>query len=248
MIHKVSLFDEVEVSLRGRPGVELCCPEVPGPDNLALRAARALLPPDLGATVRVHKRIPLMAGLGGGSSDAAATLRALGELLGRPPQRLRPLAEGLGSDVPLFLEPSPAVLVRGRGEVVEPLPRRVRPWYLIVLPPVRISTPWAYARWDEERGVALTAPRPPDIDVRGLLCGWEALTAALHNDLERPVAAHHPEVLRARRWLEEAGALAAAMSGSGAAVFGVFKELRAAREAQSRLRGGPWRSWLVRGL
>lgn len=233
----VSLADD----LRLRPaesGIRLLCddPAVPpGDANLAVRAAKAYLEaaelrPEypFGVALELHKRIPMQAGMGGGSSDAAGVLAGLNAMLSAPVDsaQLNAIAHSLGADVPFFLGPSGAVLIEGIGGQGTPiaLPRF---WAAIVKPAFGVSTIWAY-----EHCTPCGGPR----GVEQLLAALEAgdlkrVGELMRNDLEPPVAQLHPEITAVRRQLLEAGALGAMMTGSGSAVFGLAES----REAAERL-------------
>jgi 4-diphosphocytidyl-2-C-methyl-D-erythritol kinase len=196
------------------------------PDNLVLRAARLFCDSESvrGALrMRLRKRIPMGAGLGGGSSNAAAVLLALGPLTGRraPLAKLREMAESLGSDVPFFLFGGTA-LGLGRGEELYPLPEPPGRPMLILAPQVHVSTAEAYQALGRP---ALTSP----VDSRKLNVFqsfvWRIENlSCLENDFEAAVFRLHPELARWRRKLERLGAHAARLSGSGAALFGVFPD------------------------
>jgi 4-diphosphocytidyl-2-C-methyl-D-erythritol kinase len=194
-----------------------------------------------GVSVRLAKRIPLQAGLGGGSSDAAAALRALAKLwrvtLAR--DRLRRIAIQLGADVPFFLEGG-TVLGLNRGDVLRPLADWPASWVVLVLPHFGVSSKDAYRWWD----AAARTPLRLDARRRGALRPGAGTFGACGNDLEGPVAARHPEISRIVAVLTRAGAHHAAMSGSGSAVFGLFGDRRAA-ERVARTLGGPSRRALV---
>lgn len=237
VICAVSLADD----LRLRPaesGISLLCddPAVPSGDaNLAVRAAKAYLEAaelkpgyPFGVALELHKRIPMQAGMGGGSSDAAGVLAGLNAMLGAPVDdaRLDAIAHSLGADVPFFLGPSGAALIEGIGG--QGIPIAVpRFWAAIVKPAFGVSTRWAYehcAPCDSPGGVdqLLAALEAGDLKRVGEL---------MRNDLEPPVAQRHPEIAVVRRQLLEAGALGAMMTGSGSAVFGLAES----REAAERL-------------
>jgi 4-diphosphocytidyl-2-C-methyl-D-erythritol kinase len=218
-------------------------------DNLVWRAAAALWKA-LGfggevrdVAVRLDKRIPMQAGLGGGSSDAAATLVALGRLwAGRPPMpKLRDLAATLGADVAFFLSGGTA-LGLGSGEQIYPLVDLPGHWVVLVIPPFGVSTREAYAWYDEERSGGYREPR----EMQVLPVPWPSRAARMTNDLEAPTARRHPEILEMKSALREAGAVAAAMSGSGSAVFGLFRDRRAASRALPRLTRAGWTALLTR--
>ncbi len=216
--------------------------------NLCMQAARRLAEAfgvAQGAALHLDKRVPYGAGLGGGSSDAAATLRLLVELWGLDASEasLHHLAAELGSDVPFFLGPA-AAFATGRGERLTPLrdPRTGAPYRLpfalvVVAPPVHVSTAEAYAL------VHPNATARPDL--RALvasndLARWRA---ELVNDFEAPVFAAHPALRRLKERLVEAGAGYASLSGSGAAVFGVFEDAARAAEAAEAARREGHRVW-----
>jgi 4-diphosphocytidyl-2-C-methyl-D-erythritol kinase len=196
------------------------------PDNLVMRAAR-LFCETLGVRgrlrMRLEKRIPMGAGLGGGSSNAAAVLLALGALAGRRADMdmLHRMAEALGSDVPFFLHGGTA-LGLGRGEELYPLPEAPQLAMLILAPRLHVSTAEAYRALGRP---ALTSP----VDSRRLnvfrsfVWRMEDLSAT-ENDFEAAVFGLHPELARWKRKLERFGAHAARLSGSGAALFGVFPD------------------------
>lgn len=197
-------------------------------DNLMVRAARAYLAAagaPGGVRLRLRKRIPLAAGLGGGSSDAAATLRALARL--RPaPVDLPALAARLGSDVPFFLLDAPAARVRGRGERLEPValpPRHV----VLVNPGVAVSAAEGYAALQ-----AFTARLPLE-EVRAAL--REGTEPPYRNALQPGVTRAHPEVRAALDALRRAGLTGVLMSGSGATCFGLAADAAAAEAAAARL-------------
>jgi 4-diphosphocytidyl-2-C-methyl-D-erythritol kinase len=224
---------------------------VPNDDtNLVWRAAVALwtaigragTPRDTAITLK--KVIPVQAGLGGGSADAAAALRGLGRLWGgAPPTVLREVAAGIGADVPFFLSGGTA-LGLGRGEEIYPLVDLPPHWVVIVQPPYGVSTAEAYAWYDEDRAAGLREPREAQI----LPVPWPTRAAQMINDLEPPAVRRHPEIGTLKLLLREAGAMAASMSGSGSAVFGLFRGRAVASRALGPVSGGGARTLLTRTL
>lgn len=237
----VSLCDEIRIRLDGavsddRPAssarICLSCdnPRIPSDEtNLAYRAA-ALVCREAGLTARVSlhliKRIPAGAGLGGGSSDAAAVLKGLNSLLrlGWSEARLCELGLRLGADVPFFIPCRPA-RVTGIGEELRPAGLVGRRWLVLVVPAFGVSTPWAYQRFDQLVGA--TVP-PPTISVSA--DSWPPPVACV-NDLERAVLPAHPLLQQLKNMLLSAQAEVALMSGSGSAVFGLFGRKEAAQRA-----------------
>lgn len=194
-----------------------------------------------GVRVTLTKRIPAEAGLGGGSSDAAATLLALTRLWKLDldlPSLLR-LGARLGADVPFFLAGG-TVLGTGRGDDISPLTEPPPTAVVLVKPPFGVSTPDAY-RWFDEDG-----PPRPVRSRRRLPASWPAWAAAVRNDLEAPVARRHPAVRRTVQALTVLGSDYAAMSGSGSAVFGLFTDPAAARNAHAALTRRGWDAWFTR--
>ena len=218
--------------------------------NLVWRAAAALWsamgragqPSDL--AISLKKQIPLQAGLGGGSADAAATLLALARVWGGTPvSTVRDVAGALGADVPYFLSGGTA-LGLGRGEEIYPLVDLPTHWIVIVQPPYGISTAEAYSWYDEDRAAGLREPREPQM----LPVPWPTRAAQMVNDLEPPVVRRHPEIGTLKILLREAGAVAAAMSGSGSAVFGLFRTQAAAVRALKPVSRAGARARLTRTL
>ena len=250
----VSLHDTVECVTRSGP-LTIDCDTAGVPldrSNLVWRAAEALwrslrrTGPVTGVAIRLRKSIPVQSGLGGGSTDAAAALLALTRLWGvriRPTQ-LTDVAATLGADVPFFLSGGTA-LGLGRGDEVYPLADLPRHWIVLLVPGFGVSTADAYAWYDAERdrarGVGVREPQ----QVPG---PWPSRAAQMINDLEAPIARHHPEIDQMRTALRRAGALAAAMSGSGSTVFGLFQRRRDALAAVERLSGSGWRVLLTESL
>ena len=157
---------------------------------------------------------------------------------GVPVTLLREVASGIGADVAFFLSGGTA-LGLGRGEEIYPLVDLPPHWVVVVRPPFGVSTAEAYAWYDEDRTAGLKEPRELQI----LPVPWPSRAAQMVNDLEPPVVRRHPEISALKAALKEAGALAAAMSGSGSAVFGLFRSRSAAARTSSRCRGAaPGRS------
>lgn len=214
----ISLADELRIEPAEEFAFACRKPGVPVDEsNLVVQAAR-LFAARTKTEARVHielvKRIPHGAGLGGGSSDAAATLRALDEIFQTrlSTRELAALAAELGSDVPFFIHRSAAVC-RGRGELVTPQVFNERLPLLLFKPPFSVPTPWAYRCWREAMdipGVSLAAPAFP----------WGELV----NDLERPVFEKYLFLAALKQWLREQPEVAGAlMSGSGSTVFAVLR-------------------------
>jgi len=250
----ISLHDIIECVPRQGPfAIECDTAGVPlDRSNLVWRAAEALWrslrrpAPVRDVTIRLHKRIPLQAGLGGGSANAAATLLALARLWRVPVRanQLTDIAATLGADVPFFLSGGTA-LGLGRGDEVYPLADLPRHWIVLLIPGFGVSTADAYAWYDSEREMARgVSGREPQV-VPG---PWPSRAAQMINDLEAPIARHHPEIDQMRTALRRAGALAAAMSGSGSAVFGLFQKRSEALAAVERLSGSGWRVLLTESL
>ena len=225
-------------------------PEVP-PDgtNLVMRAARALTDAAhvaRGARMTLIKRIPVAAGLGGGSSDAAATLVGLDRLwgLGWPVERLEEVAVTLGMDVPFFLRGG-AALATARGDRLESV--ESRPLALVLVNPgVPVSTAEAYGRVTSAMYTDGTQARElaRSLGTRGAT----RVAAALYNGLAAAVVPIRPEIERMRAAVLAAGALGALMSGSGPTVFGVARSFEHARQLRARLTRGSWACWATRTL
>jgi 4-diphosphocytidyl-2-C-methyl-D-erythritol kinase len=229
----IDLADEVEVAPAAEDGVR--CPGVDGP-NLAASAVGAFrrrvpsLPP---LAVRIEKRIPVAAGLGGGSADAGAVLRAANRIAGEPlnPAELRELAAELGSDVPSQVEPGHAI-VQGTGEVVEPI--ELPPLGAVLVPQAEgLATAKVYAQLDRMRAwrERLDPDRLREIAARG------DLPTSLENDLELAALALRPELAEVLQALRAAGAPGALVSGSGPTCFGLFPDRAAAEAAAARIPG-----------
>ena len=229
----VSLADEIDIDVSSGSGIELECdqPEIPtGPDNLIWRAVEVFQSHtglDFQTRIALRKNVPHGAGLGGGSSDAAAVLKALDQLhntrLG--PQVLEDLSAAMGSDIPFFIRSRPA-LCRGRGEVMrdagEIPPARI----LLLKPPFPVSTAWAYQAWD---------PRPHLCSVRQFHGRIE-----LVNDLEEPVFHKFLLLPAIKAWLLEQEEVAAAMmSGSGSTMFAVLRDGAGSLAQRTKTRFGP---------
>jgi 4-diphosphocytidyl-2-C-methyl-D-erythritol kinase len=201
--------------------------------------------PPRNIVVSIAKRIPLRAGLGGGSSNAAAALRALSRLwrVKITGAQLHRMAAQLGADVPFFLEGGTALGV-GRGDVLVPLIDRPSAWVVLVLPAFGVSTNDAYGWWDRDRTRVRGSGR------RGRNVSRVSSMQAIErgNDLQAPVARRHPAIARMVRALARQGAASAAMSGSGSAVFGLFPTRRAAQSAAAALANGDWRLIVTRTL
>src|SRR5688572_10423884 len=249
----VALHDVVQCELRAGPfAIECQAPGVPlDRSNLVWRAAEALWrslrrpAPVRDVVIRLEKQIPVQGGLGGGSSDAAATLLALTRLWRVPlrPSQLTDVAATLGADVPFFLSGGTA-LGLGRGDEVYPLADLPRHWIVLLVPGFGVSSADAYAWYDSERTLARSSPGEPQY-VPG---PWPSRAAQMINDLEAPIARHHPEIDQMKTALRRAGALAAAMSGSGSTVFGLFQRRKDAVTAVTRLSGAGWRVLLTESL
>ena len=224
---RLALADEVMVRT-GVGGRTLDCRGAdlgPMERNIAWRAAMALR--DAGGPdtfeIEIDKRIPVGAGLGGGSADAAAVLRALTSLSKKPlpDEQLLALAATLGADVPFLTSNAVMALAWGRGERMLTLdPPPSLPVGLLV-PPFPISTADAYAWLDAPNHAPPPAPRLWRSDD---FVGWPAIASLSHNDFEGVVSARHPEVSELVRVLRWMGASPAMMSGSGSTVFGVFRD------------------------
>ncbi len=241
-MQKLDLADEITVKVAEGQGISLTCPDSDLPvdeGNLVWRAARAFLEEaSLECRVRLilKKTIPVAAGLGGGSSDAAAVLLALNNLLatGMSEERLAGLALKLGADVPFFVKDSPAAMARGVGERLDPVPSLTKCTILLVNPGVAVSTSWVFDNF------ALTSKGNPYIlapekDYQSTIYNGtliesleEAGPDVLFNDLESVTVARYPEIGAIKQRMIEDGAAASLMTGSGPTVFGIFTDEAAA--------------------
>jgi 4-diphosphocytidyl-2-C-methyl-D-erythritol kinase len=245
IFQSLALADMVTVTLRPGP-FEIKCDEPGIPTdrrNLVWKAASLLWRiggrgrgQPSGVCVSLKKRIPAEAGLGGGSADAAVTLVALNRLwkLGLESVALARVGAGLGADVPFFLVGGTA-LGLGRGDDIYPLADLPKVFVVLIRPGFGVSTVEAY-RWYDEEPVRSRRDAP----LRRQPAGWPDWAAVLRNDLEGPVVGHHPTIGRIRQALVDAGAIKAAMSGSGSAVYGLFERADAARRTARDLARPGW--------
>lgn len=237
----IDLFDRITLRPRKDSAILCTVPSHPrletDPANLCVRAANLLRERagrDVeGLDIRLEKHIPIGAGLGGGSSDAAAVLRGAARLWGMDLQaksgEWTELASRLGSDVPFFLLGGMA-LGTSRGEVLAPVDLSLPFHLLLLLPGIHVATPWAY------KSVGRTGERPASdliASLRNGIADPSMLRGSLVNDFEAPVFAAHPLLGELKERLYRAGALYASMSGSGSTLFGLFHDRKEALHAAS---------------
>jgi 4-diphosphocytidyl-2-C-methyl-D-erythritol kinase len=228
-MQKIALFDMLHLSRKGE-GIFLSCPGSKVPEdreNLVYRAADAFFSATriaAGVHIVLEKNIPVAAGLGGGSSDAAAVLVGLNKLLAADLETecLMDIGLKLGADVPFFLEDCSLALATGIGECLQKVDPIREYWILLVNPGFAVSTKWVYEKFP------LTSYSNPYILARGQLMDGESHTISpglfeeLGNDLEAVTVKRYPEIGNIKNELKKAGAIAALMSGSGPTVFGLF--------------------------
>ncbi len=251
LMQRIDLSDEIEVR-SGGDGIRLTADgeAVPGGmENLACRAAQIFCRQtgfSENLEIQVRKRIPVAAGLGGGSSDAAAMLSCLNGLSRAALSRdsLMEMGARLGSDVPFFLFPKPA-LARGRGERLSAVELPGHLGFLLLVPPFRISTPWSYGAYDQLTGGAKKEGTP----LRDSYPALVDLLPVLKNDLEIPALSRYPDIGRMKEELLLQGASGALMSGSGPVTFGLFPSRKEAEEAGGRIRlPEGWQSIVAEGM
>ena len=235
ILQKISLHDTLLFSLKKGKEISIMTdnPDLPtGKENLVYRAAQRILKKSDykgGVRVEIKKKIPLGAGLGGGSSNAAMTLKALNQLLGLDlsEKELMEMGVEIGADVPFFFLEG-AAIGSGIGERLEKIGLPVL-WYVLIYPNFEVSTRWAYQNF------VLTKSQF-HINLHKFTRTPEDISRGLRNDLEAVVSKEYPQIGIMKKMLRSAGALGALMTGSGPTVFGIFSEERAASEAHDKVR------------
>ncbi|MGB5685090.1 MAG: 4-(cytidine 5'-diphospho)-2-C-methyl-D-erythritol kinase [Candidatus Electrothrix sp.] len=241
LMQKIALYDELELNLTAEPGVRIHCSNAELPtdeNNIAIRAAQLFLKETGNSSQGIHialkKNIPIAAGLGGGSSNAAAVLNGLNQLLQTAcsPEQLAEMGVQIGADVPLFIYDFPAALATGIGERLVPVPSLTDYHILLVNPGILVSTQWAFQAFSSTtRTIALTAnqkaftlPCSKKSRQNFPLEGVQKFTIPddLENDLEQVTAVRYPVIQNLKDRLLSSGAAGAMMSGSGSTVFGLF--------------------------
>ena len=247
VFHPVNVCDELTFE-RCCQGIELSCNDASLPTdgrNLVHRAATAFLTAAGsrdGLKIHLEKKLPLAAGLGGGSGNAAITLLALNELFGRPltTARLHEIAASLGSDINFFLQDKPA-LASGRGEKVEALehfPALRGKAFLLVHPGFGISTPWAYQNLARFPAALNGRPgRAKQLVLELQSHDWPAAAGGFYNSLEAPALEKFPVLSLYQEFLRSNGALAALMSGSGSTTFAITENVTAAEALAEKFKG-----------
>lgn len=232
------VYDEIQVAPADRLSLEIVGPYaagLAGHDNLVLQAAR-LLAPDGGAAIRLTKNLPIASGIGGGSADAAAALRALAQMWGLSLPDMAAVTR-LGADVPVCLASSP-VRMRGIGEVISPLPPLPALDIVLLNAGVTVPTPQIFKALTQKANPPMADPLPhwPDASA---FCDWLAVQ---RNDLQPPAASIAPEITETLGLLRETGCLFAGMSGSGATCFGLYPKGQADQATASiaKLRPNWW--------
>ncbi|WP_243310494.1 4-(cytidine 5'-diphospho)-2-C-methyl-D-erythritol kinase [Fundidesulfovibrio agrisoli] len=248
--------DVLRLTPGGEPGLRLACsdPALSGPDNLVAKAYEAFARRTgsrPGLTARLEKAIPSGAGLGGGSADAAAMLGWLNDHAGAAALErgeLSALAASLGADVPFFLLGRPA-WATGIGEKLEPVETALTGLYMVLaVPPERVNTAWAYRAWDAMHLGDATQSGTPRL-TSGCPASMRPFCVSgtfIANSFESAVFRDFPGVRRLKQRMTVLGAAASCMSGSGSAVFGLFRNQPQAGDARDALAGEGHSVWLSR--
>ena len=245
ILQKISLCDTLSVSLKKEKGISISTdhPRLPiGRGNLVYRAAQMILKKSEykgGLHIDIRKEIPLGGGLGGGSSNAAATLKGLDQLLeiGLPTKELMKMGLGIGADVPFFFLDG-AAIAAGVGERLKKIELPDLS-YVLINPNFEVSTRWAYQNF-------ILTKRHFHFNLQGFVKTPEGISRLLWNDLEGVVSHKYPQIEGMKKMLLSAGALGALMTGSGPTVFGLFSGKREAEKAFKNLEHKVRRSgWII---
>lgn len=238
VMQRVNLCDDITITLTDCNEINVVCGKngVPdGPGNIAWKAARVML--DLAATgagaeISITKNIPVAAGLGGGSSDAATVLMGMNQLLGLnlSDQRLMEIGVKLGADVPFFIFKKTA-LAEGIGEQLQAMPAMPAAWILLVNPGVHVSTAWVY------KNLQLTNHREL-AKLPKFFSSIDDICSIFSNDLESVTVPSFPVIGEIKTRMLDSGASAAMMSGSGPTVFGLFKDEESAKKSAAEITAG----------
>lgn len=243
LMQTVGVTDVLTIRLTNSfAGVRVVCsadsPSAPT-DNLVYRAAQLVLQrvqASVGVELTLDKRIPVAAGLGGGSSDAAATIMGLNRLLdvGWSNRDMAALGQTLGSDVPFFFD-APTAVVRGWGERIFPKTLHDVRWMVLANPGFPIKTGQAFQRLDERRPGRASPPESLRVFEHASTLAWSQILASMQNDFEAVLFDDYPALAALKRALLELGAEGALLSGSGATVVGVFRDQAGAQRAAKAL-------------
>ena len=243
VLQKINLHDLLHFSLKKERGISITTdhPNLPvGKSNLVYQAVQSILKKSAykgGVLIEIKKRIPLGAGLGGGSSNAATALKAMSQLLkiDFPKKELMRMGLEIGADVPFFFLEG-AAIASGIGEHLKKI-ELPGLWYVLIYPNFEVSTRWAYQNF-------ILTKRQFHFNLRELLRTPKGILRLLWNDLEEVVSKEYPQIGVMKKMLYSAGALGASMTGSGPTVFGVFSEEGGASEAYKKVkkmvRGKGW--------
>ncbi len=229
--YPIRLYDEIQFEEADRFSFDTNISSLKtDPTNLIIKAKQAIEKQSgklFNIKIFLKKNIPIGAGLGGGSSDAAAVLSSLNKLfhLNLSEDVLRNLALQLGSDVPFFLNPVPS-FASSRGEVLSPVDFKIDKPILIVNPGIHLSTKWAFGQ---------IKPAKPDFDLRNIASrNWSSIKEKIKNDFEEPVFAEHIEIKKIKDLMYNYGAELAMMTGSGSTVFGIFEDMESAVKTKNQ--------------
>lgn len=244
IMQRVNLCDQVCIGLSAEPGIRVVCGSEAVPDgegNIAWKAAKAMLDlcgSELGVDISIVKKIPVAAGLGGGSSDCAAVLDGLNELLGAglSCEQLMKIGVGLGADVPFFVFKKTA-LAEGIGDLLTPVAAMPSLWVTLVNPNVPVSTAWVYKNLQLTHRERLDTLPDSFVDIA-------SVCSILSNDLESVTIPAFPVIGEIKELLCSLGAAAAMMSGSGPTVFGLFQNEASARSAADSIKSRQ-QGWFV---
>ena len=254
LFERIDLCDRINLKVLPEKEIKIICndPLVPkGPTNLCFRAAKLLQDKfkiRQGAEIKIIKRIPVGAGLGGGSGNAACVLLGLNKLwkLRLSRKRLASLAKKIGADVAFFIYDVSFAWAEERGDKIRPLTalEKVKLWHILVVPKLHVSTPLIYRNWDKLSGLTM---RPPDVKIlisRLKDKSREIKAELLFNSLEQVTTKLYPEAERAKSALKKLGLKSILMSGSGPAVFGIVSSKKEAESSSRKLRNLE-RSWRI---
>lgn len=235
LMQRIDLCDELDIAVIDTPCIQVHCSGADLPvneENIVWRAATAILERSgkkTGVSIRINKKIPVAAGLGGGSSDAATTLMGLNTLLdlGFADSDLMEIGLSLGADVPFFIFGKPA-FAEGVGEILTPLEGMPKLWLLLVNPGIHVPTSWVY------RNLGLTTEKVAT-KIPFLYKSSADVCRIMSNDLEAVTVKHYPLIGAIKDQLLASGADGVLMSGSGPTVFAVFAEMATAETAREKL-------------